>query len=344
MRFGSIAVILLATCALAQSRPAHQTATQVFRPWLEDDARWIITPSERAAFLMLRNDEERDNFIENFWLRRDPTRDTIENEFKDEHYRRLAYANENYRNEDFGSKLPGRMTDRGRIYIEFGKPNSVEKVPIDRERWHYRYVEDLGQNVVFEFALRGGDWTLVKDPSGGKNLFELMPSQFACPGNAIGCDGLTKYPSVLFKDLEVVVSHKISFQNSMPVEVATAASKVTNATDFVKITLSTPNSMLQWRESDGEYHAHLRVFARFTTLTGRVVDTLEDEISDAVPDSNYAERVATAREYVKTVPLRPGRYRLDAVVQDMNADRVGFLTRGVIVPEFPADGLLGAKK
>lgn len=335
MRLGCIAMMLVATCALAQSRPAQQTASQVFRSWLEDDARWIITPSERAAFLMLRNDEERDSFIENFWLRRDPTPDTIENEFKDEHYRRLAYANEHY-----GGKLPGRMTDRGRIYIEFGKPDNIEKVPVDRELWHYRYIDNLGQNIVFEFALRGGDWTLVKDPSGGRNVFGLMPSQYPCPGNTIGCIGLVKYPPVRFKDLEEVVSHKISYQNSLPVDVATDASKVTNATDLVKITLSMPNSKLQWRESDGEYHALLRMFVRFSTLTGRIAGVLEEEVTDSVPDSQYAERAAASREYIKTIPLRPGRYRVDAVVDDMNADRVGYYAHSVLVPEFPADELL----
>ena len=83
--------------------------------------RWIISPEERAAFKKLSNDEERDDFIENFWLRRDPTPDTPENEFKEEHYRRIAYANEH-----FAAGMPGWKTDRGRIYIMYGPPDEID--------------------------------------------------------------------------------------------------------------------------------------------------------------------------------------------------------------------------
>src|SRR5271157_5409532 len=65
-----------------------------YRKWLNEDVAYIITDEERAAFKRLQTDEEREQFIEQFWLRRDPTPDTVENEFKEEHYRRIAYANE----------------------------------------------------------------------------------------------------------------------------------------------------------------------------------------------------------------------------------------------------------
>src|SRR3569832_2772464 len=83
-----------------------------YRKWLNEDVFYIITDEERAAFKRLQTDEEREQFIEQFWLRRDPTPDTVENEFKEEHYRRLAYANER-----FAAGKPGSKTDRGRIYI-----------------------------------------------------------------------------------------------------------------------------------------------------------------------------------------------------------------------------------
>src|SRR6185437_10971687 len=59
-----------------------------YRKWLSEDVSYIITDEERAAFKRLQTDEEREQFIEQFWLRRDPTPDTIENEYKEEHYRR----------------------------------------------------------------------------------------------------------------------------------------------------------------------------------------------------------------------------------------------------------------
>ena len=86
--------------------------SKTYKKWLDEDVRWIITDEEQKAFKLLSNDEERDQFIEAFWQRRDPTPDTIENEFKEEHYRRMAYANEH-----FAAGIPGWKSDRGRIYI-----------------------------------------------------------------------------------------------------------------------------------------------------------------------------------------------------------------------------------
>src|ERR1700682_5803399 len=92
-----------------------------YRKWLNEDVAYIITDEERTAFKRLQTDEEREQFIENFWLRRDPTPDTMENEFKEEHYRRIAYANET-----FASGIPGWKTDRGRMYITYGPPDEKE--------------------------------------------------------------------------------------------------------------------------------------------------------------------------------------------------------------------------
>ena len=95
-----------------------------YKKWLDEDVVYIITDEERAAFKQLSNDEERDNFIEAFWQRRDPTPDTEENEYKEEHYQRIAYANEH-----FAAGVPGWKTDRGRIYIVYGKPDEIDSHP-----------------------------------------------------------------------------------------------------------------------------------------------------------------------------------------------------------------------
>src|SRR5437016_9375833 len=95
-----------------------------YKKWLNEDVTYIITDEERKAFKQLNTDEERQNFIEQFWLRRDPTPDTEENEFKEEHYRRIAYANEHY-----ASGIPGWKADRGRIYIMYGPADETESHP-----------------------------------------------------------------------------------------------------------------------------------------------------------------------------------------------------------------------
>ena len=98
--------------------------SKTYKKWLSEDVVWIITDEERAAFKQLSNDEERDQFIEAFWQRRDPTPDTVENEFKEEHYRRIAYANEH-----FAAGIPGWKSDRGRMYIMYGPADEIESHP-----------------------------------------------------------------------------------------------------------------------------------------------------------------------------------------------------------------------
>jgi len=151
-----------------------------YRKWLNEDVAYIITDEERAAFKRLSTDEEREQFIEQFWLRRDPTPDTAENEFKEEHYRRIAYANER-----FSSGIPGWKTDRGRIYITFGPPDEIEshpsggsyERPIEEgggttstfpfEIWRYRYIEDIGSDILIEFVdpTMSGEYRMTMDPS-----------------------------------------------------------------------------------------------------------------------------------------------------------------------------------
>src|SRR6185437_3102935 len=181
-----------------EKRFKHEVG-EVYKKWLDEDVRYIITDEERTAFKQLSNDEERDQFIEQFWLRRDPTPDTVENEFKEEHYARIAYANEH-----FAAGIPGWKTDRGRIYIIYGKPDEIDAHPsggtYDRpqeegggttstypfEDWRYRYIEGIGNEVIIEFVdtCMCGDYHMTMDrsekdallytPNAGLTLYEQM--------------------------------------------------------------------------------------------------------------------------------------------------------------------------
>jgi GWxTD domain-containing protein len=130
MKFGSrilVACCICATIARPQtnsSKHLREELKSTYSKWPVQDVAYIITDEERSAFNGLNNDEEREQFIEEFWRRRDPTPETAENEFKEEHYRRIAYANEH-----FASGIPGWKTDRGRIYITFGPPDEIESHP-----------------------------------------------------------------------------------------------------------------------------------------------------------------------------------------------------------------------
>ena len=151
---------------LAQAQQAAAPAPEVtpYTKWVSEDVAYIITDAERAAFKALQSNEEREHFIEQFWLRRDPTPGTVENEFKEEHYRRIAYANEHY-----ASGIPGWKTDRGRIYITYGPPDQKEShpTPVPSEQWLYQLIAGVGTNVVIEFVDpdRTGEYRMTADPS-----------------------------------------------------------------------------------------------------------------------------------------------------------------------------------
>lgn len=119
----------------------------VYQNWLDEDVRWIITSEEKAAFGRLVNDEERNEFVVQFWLRRDPTPDSEENEYKEEHYRRIAYSNVH-----FASRTKGSLTDRGRIYIVYGPPDTTNlqhDSAVPTEVWHYRALREPDTEVTY---------------------------------------------------------------------------------------------------------------------------------------------------------------------------------------------------
>jgi GWxTD domain-containing protein len=146
----------------AQAAPsAHRVGQVAFTKWLTEDVAYIIAPEERAKAGQLSTDAARYEFIEEFWMRRNPNPDAVENEFKEEHYRRLAYANEH-----FASRLPGWKTGRGRAYIMYGPPDELE-ARSGTQVWRYRYIEGLGKNLAFEFTLRDGEFILTKQPPPG---------------------------------------------------------------------------------------------------------------------------------------------------------------------------------
>ncbi len=152
---------------------------KAYKDWLDKDVAYIITDEERKAFKKLETDDERERFIEEFWRRRDPDPDTDENEFREEYYERIAYANEHY-----ASGIPGWKTDRGRIYITWGKPDEVESHPSGGsynresyegggststypfERWFYRYLPGVGSGIEIEFVdpTGSGEYRIARNP------------------------------------------------------------------------------------------------------------------------------------------------------------------------------------
>src|SRR5436309_4801264 len=162
-----------------KARNVKPELNKAYKDWLEKDVAYIITDEERKAFKKLQTDDERERFIEEFWRRRDPDPDTDENEFREEYYERIAYANEH-----FASGIPGWKTDRGRIWIMYGKPDETESHPAGGaynresyegggststypfERWFYRYLAGVGSGIEIEFVdpTGSGEYRIARNP------------------------------------------------------------------------------------------------------------------------------------------------------------------------------------
>lgn len=355
------------------------------RDWLEQEVPYIITPAEREAFLKLGTNEERDQFIEHFWQERNPDPDSPENSAREEHYRRIAYANEH-----FASGVPGWRTDRGHIYILWGPPDEIESHPTggtyDRpmwqgggstqtyawERWRYRHNE-LGDNVELEFVdpSGSGEYHLTRDP-GEKDALLHVPgaglsiSEMLNGGSKAGrfsnSDGTTlpaplggrpasqdefatldlyfhaMRPPEHLKDLTAMVSSHI-VANPIHMDYALDYFRVTSGSVLVPVTLQIPNREISYRDNQGVQSATLNLYARITSPSGQLVQSFEETISRDIPASLFQKTLAQASIFQKAVPLRPGLYRLDVVVKDVQSGNVGVIQTALRVPRFASDEL-----
>jgi len=373
-----------------QKRKIKRTLKELdtpYRQWLNEDVIYIISPDERNAFLQLATNEEREQFIEQFWLRRSSNPDLPDNDFKEEHYRRIAYANEHY-----ASGIPGWKTDRGKMYIIWGPPDEIESHPTggtyDRpmdegggstttypwETWRWRYLEGIGENIILEFVdpSGSGEFHMTMDPSekdallhvpgAGLSLMEQMglaskadrftrsdgtnlpTTMGGTPSSMDEFNRLELFakvqrpPDVKFKDLEAIVTARI-VRDQLRFNWRTDFLKVTNDTVLVPVTVQVPNSQLSFQNKDGVHSATLNVFGRITTLTGRVVQTFEEAVSRDFPDSLFQQSVKLQSIYQKSVPLRPGLYRLDLVIKDVQSGNVGVVNTRLAVPRYEDEKL-----
>jgi GWxTD domain-containing protein len=318
----------------------------VLKTWLDEDVVWIISSEERAAFKLLKDDEERDLFVEAFWARRNPTPDVFNNEFQVEHYRRIAYANTH-----FGTGIPGWKTDRGRIYIVYGPPDKIDSYPTGLtqenppdgadasprplEVWRYRYLEGVGQEVVIDFVdvCSCGEYQMKIPP-------ELKDALLYVPGGLVGEHGRREEPGdarpylaenpprVRFKDLEKKVNAQPR-SNTLPLEVTTCVTKSTDITSLVLLTITFQNRDLAFIDKHGSRRATLKIFGRVMTLTGSVAEVFEE-----TPEIGPLNQPGSSPDHLifnKTLALRRGRYGLEIAVEDANSDHWGTWIRAVMV-------------
>ena len=374
---------------LDQQKELKKELKDDYKKWLDEDVKWIITDEEEKAFKSLSNNEERDAFIEQFWLRRNPNPESPENEYRDEHYRRITYANEH-----FAAGKQGWRTDRGHIYIAYGKPDNIDSHPsggsYDRpmdegggntstypfEIWHYRYLEGIGDNIDLEFvdSCMCGDYHMTIDrsekdalkhtPGAGQTLYEqqgkaqradrmnggleqLGKGPMSESNQAKQFDRLSLYakinaaPPIKFKDLESYLgSAKILTGPPFLFDVRTDYVKITNETVLVPLTLQIRNRDITFTNKDGVAMGTVNILGRVTNLNHKPVQTFEDTVAVQVPSELLPRTQNNVSVYWKSLPLKPGLYKIDIVIKDVNnPDHVGTWRRSVSVPKYDDDRL-----
>ncbi len=375
---------------LAQKKALKEELKGSYKKWVDEDVRWIITDQELQAFKSLSNDEERDQFIEQFWLRRNPNPDSPENEYREEHYARIAYANEH-----FAAGKPGWRTDRGHIYIAYGKADSIDSHPsggsYERpmeegggntstypfETWHYRYLEGIGDNIDIEFVdtCMCGDYHMTIDrsekdalknvPGAGQTMYEQMgqstkADRFSGGGlEQLGAgpmsssnqskqfDRLDRFaklmapPEIKFKDLEAfMATSKILTGPPFLFDVRTDYVKVTNDTVIVPLTLQIRNGDITFTNKDGVAMGTVNILGRVSNLNHKPIETFEDTVNVQVPSELLARKRNDLSVYWKSLPLRPGLYKIEIVIKDVNnPDHIGRWERSLNVPRYDDDRL-----
>jgi GWxTD domain-containing protein len=387
--------VLTVTGQKNQPTKAQQQAKQkeesgnYLKKWPQEEVPYIIASEEEDAFKKLKTDEERESFIEQFWLRRDPTPDTIDNEYREEYYRRIVTANEK-----FTSGIPGWKTDRGKIYIMHGPADEVETHAMGGtyireieegggrtstfpfERWRYRNIEGMGNNIILEFVdtSMSGEYRLTFDPSEkdallhvpgvglteyeermGLDKADRLNRDYAVAGNMFGTGirgksqfdllqqfyDIQKAPEVKFKDLEEKVRTFVSY-NVLPFNYRADYLKVTEDEIMVPITIQIADKYLTFKEETmvgGEkgMRATGRIEGRITDLTGRTVQRIEDTVEALrLPSQVSADSVQL---YQKVVYLKPKLYRLFLLVNDAKSNNSGTIDTRLEVKRFPEGSL-----
>jgi GWxTD domain-containing protein len=253
-----------------------------YRKWLNEDVVYIITEGERATFAALQTDEERERFIEQFWLWRDPTPSTRENEFKEEHYRRIAYSNER-----FAGGKPGWQTARGRTYIILGPPDEIESHAGGAngwEAWRYRWIEQIGAQVELEF----GD---LSDSAVG-------PTGFRASGEPVQRSN----DPARIRELANLLGIGVSSVTSGP------------STAGTEIAFSIDPGQFQWQATGTQEQFQVNVYGRVVDSNGNVVSVFEDVVTRTRNPGSSLSSPVWYWHRIKVLPA--GDYRVHIVLKD----------------------------
>jgi GWxTD domain-containing protein len=344
-----------------QPRKVKAEPTNAYTRWVNEDVAPIITDAERKAFEKLKTNEEREEFIKIFWRQRDPDPDTEENEYQERYYERIAYANEH-----FSSGKPGWMTDRGRIYIKFGKPDEIESHPAGGlyqrmsyegggstttypfEKWFYRYIAGVGSGVEIEFvdSSGSGEYRIARDSS-EKDALAHVPGLASAASPDSGYrreqdpftrielqNDLEKPPEIERRGLDGIIGSPKIDDNPLNFDVRADYFKLSDSRVLTAFTVQTENKNLVFEDSGGLQTARLNIFGKIITVTDRRVGAFEDSVTISATVAELTEAKERTYAYSKSVVLAPGVYRADVIVRDVVSGATGIRHLGLRVPKY----------
>jgi GWxTD domain-containing protein len=323
----------------------HRLPTSA-RYWLDEDALYIITPEERCVFLHLETEEERNWFVEQFWYRRTVDPVSLGYDFKVEHYRRIVVANDRY-----GGQLPGWKTDRGRVYVLFGPPDSIDaqaeqgsgktapgqttKIQLhSSETWHYHYIKGLGENVQFDFdyLTAHGDYRLQAAENEMLGRADPNPDRFPVTAEQLQLHvPADRRAQPRFKDLEAIVASQL-VRDQVKFRHRIEFFPATEATTLVRIEIQIPCGACT-RAGEVAPSVAYPLFIRAFQQSGRVVSTSELTADIAVADKADSKFSVEAE---LDVPLAPGTYQLAIVAKNPVTSEAGVLRTRLDVPSYEA--------
>ena len=328
--------------------------------WADTDVGPIITDAERKAYKALKTNEERENFIKIFWDSRDPNPDTIENEYREEYYERIEYANEH-----FSSGIPGWKTDRGRIYIRWGKPDEVESHPSGGsynepgysdavttypfEIWFYRHLDGPGDGVEVEFVdpTGTGEYRIARDREDKNalaNVFGQRPDplyqrqQDSALDRMILAKGLETPPQVKNPELWKIASGSsgVIDNNALNFDLRVDYFRQSENSVVAAFTVQAQNKDLTFKQSGGLNTATINIFGRVSAISNRRSGIFEDAVTTNATDAALAQLKTGQSAYQKLIALSPGTYRVDVVVREIETGNTGLRSLGFTVPRYDA--------
>jgi GWxTD domain-containing protein len=344
-------------------RKVKAEPAKAFKQWIVD-VEAIIRPEELDAWNKLQTDNEREHFIDEFWSLRDPSPETAENEYREGYYERMAYVNEH-----FASGIPGHKTDRGRIYLKYGRPDEIESHPAGGpynrrsdegggststypfELWFYRHIPGLtGAEIEFVDPTGSGQYRLARNPfekiASLTDPYRELAGGVGNPLSSRAQDSEFDWMDrmrLLDEAPPVESNHRgggsristpVIDDNPLNSNLQISYFKQSDERVIVAFTVQTENKDLVFRDIGGLQTARVNISGRITSVAGRSIGFFEDAVAAVATPEELVDAKGRKLAYQKALPLPPGRYRVDMLVRDVESGATGQLHMGFEVPKF----------